>query len=65
MGKGRSQLVDAVTGRAEGEIEMFLDKTKVDANKLMQLAWDNPLLDENDCALLFQLIMEAMKEEDA
>lgn len=44
---------------------MFLDKTKVDANKLMQLAWDNPLLDENDCALLFQMIMEAMKEEDA
>lgn len=42
---------------------MFLDKTTVDANKLMQLAWDNPLLDENDCDLLFRMIMQAMDED--
>ena len=35
----------------------------VDAEILMELAWENPLLTEPDCAFLFRLIEEAQAEE--
>ena len=42
---------------------MFLDKPMIDANDLMKLAWENPLLDENDCGILFDMIMRLIKTD--
>jgi len=36
----------------------------VNAEILMWLAWEHPLLDEEDCALLFRMIKDAQAEED-
>jgi|GEM_PF-4951896 len=43
---------------------MFADKVMINANDLMKLAWENPLLDEADCAILFEMIMQLIKSDD-
>ena len=35
----------------------------VNAKRLMELAWENPLLDEKDCAMLMHMIKQVQEEE--
>ena len=41
-----------------------MSKVMVNAEKLMELAWENPMLTEADCALLLAMIKEAQIEEE-
>lgn len=39
------------------------DNKYVNAERLMELAWENPMLTEPDCALLMHMIKQAQEEE--
>ena len=39
-------------------------KKMVDAEKLMERAWDNPMLSEADCAMLYKMIVDVQREEE-
>ena len=43
---------------------MFADKVMINANDLMKLAWENPLLDENDCVIIFKMLMQLINNEN-
>lgn len=43
---------------------LYKPKTKVDANRLLDIAWDNPFWDLNDYAMLFHMINTALKDEE-
>lgn len=39
------------------------DNKYVNAERLMELAWENPMLTEPDCALLMHMIKQVQEEE--
>lgn len=45
-------------------MSLYKSKTMVDADRLLQIAWDNPLWDEKDYAMLFHMINMALKDEE-
>lgn len=40
-----------------------MSKVMINAERLMELAWENPLLDEKDCAMLMHMIKQVQEEE--
>ena len=69
-GKAKKGKAKDSNGKAEHrkgqrkEKRMFLDRTMIDANELMRLAWDNPLWSKEDCNILFEMIMILISHEE-